>query len=55
MKKNYVTPKIEVFQLALRHSLMALSENTSNAVEMSSGSFGSREFSSVWDDDDNAY
>ncbi len=46
MKKNYLTPATRVHQMKSRTRLMAgsVTESTSGAKEMGSGSFGTRDF-----------
>ncbi len=46
MKKIYLKPTLEVFQMKTTHSLLAgsLTDNTGSAADMGSGSFGAPEF-----------
>ncbi len=54
MKKNYYTPAMRVHQIKARQSLLAGSatENTSNATNQGSGSFGASKMGSFDDDYD---
>ena len=54
MRKKYVSPHTVVYELKMSQHLMAgsVTENTSSAGEMSSGSFGAREMNGFWDDEE---
>lgn len=52
-KKEYLTPEIQVVKLKMSQCLLAgsITESTSSAAEMSSGSFGAKG-SSFWSDEE---
>ena len=54
MRKKYVSPHTVVYELKMSQHLMAgsVTENTSSAGEMNSGSFGARQMNSFWDDEE---
>ncbi|MBO5591593.1 MAG: hypothetical protein J5913_01325 [Prevotella sp.] len=54
MRKKYVSPHAIVYELEMSQYLMAgsVTESTSTAVEMESGSFGARQMNSLWDDEE---
>ena len=54
MQKKYVSPHAIVYEQEMSQHLMAgsVTENTSSAGEMSSGSFGARQTNSLWDDEE---
>lgn len=54
MKKMvYKTPEVQIIGIKMHGMLMggSIGEKTTDAVEMSSGSFGARTNSSIWDDE----
>lgn len=51
-KKEYKTPEVQIVNLKMQGMLMgSIVENKTEAAEMSSGSFGARKSSSIWDDE----